>query len=498
MPEILTNHLSFIGLNRDFTPREMVGYRADIQQSSVGSITGWLQVAYTVDMFQDLWVTRIANTSDDGDVELFLGTTKVGREWVVITSEGETNILSLSSGWNYPPGTQSFDITPDGRVIVGYFKADDEDPYTPQGFCVNVSTDYGATWSGPLDVDYLLSLLGEELYRSQTSENFDYCIEVDEITGIIYALVVINDGAYDNYQPILIKSTTGLTWELVKDFGVQSWYDSITHLAVSNGKIAVYWSEEDRDTWLPLGQAIRYSDDGGATWSVSTRLDLISRNTWRFTAPIVINGDTILWYQNAETDAEGIHVYRSTDGGVTWSTSLKIVTTDSDHGEYASFRASGGILTVTWEDAYNPDASGTWEDSTGSHDMNTGGDPYMCLWISFDDGVTWSLENSPYEFDDYMWSANSLDLSTITPEPPEPPTEIDVDVVVRLNLLLKYGFIDPFADSICASAETACKPTAVLTLTETVVANLTLNAIPEAALEAVATPVATLACRIIS
>lgn len=496
MPEIITDHISFIGLNRDFTAREMIGYRANIQLSSIGAISGWLQVADTVDMYQDLWVTRIANTVDYSDVELYLGTTEEDREWVVITSEGETNILALSSGWGYPPGTQSFDITPNGRVVVGYFKADDESPYTPQGFCVNISTDYGATWSGPLDVDYLLSLLGEALYRNQTSENFDYCIEVDESTGIIYALVVVNDGAGDNYRPILIKSTTGLSWELVKDFGVQSWYDSITHLAVSDGKIAVYWSEEDRDTWLPLGQAIRYSDDGGTTWSVSTRLDLISRNTQTFTAPIVINGDTILWYQNAETAAEGIHVYRSTDSGVTWETCLKIVTTNSNDGKYASFRASGGIITVTWEDAYNPDVSGTWEDSFGIHDMNTGGDPYMCLWISFDDGLTWGLENSPYLFVSADTSANSLDVATGTPE--IPTIDIEIDVIAKIELLIKYAFIDPFADTVCTVAASACRPEGMLTLIEMATTGLALNAIPEAALVVGATPTATLVCRIIS
>lgn len=149
------------------------------------------------------------------------------------------------------------------------------------------------------------------------------------------------------------------------------------------GRIAVSSTNPDNMVWVPIGQTARYSEDGGMTWtastgapasqiggiynSTSTNIDQSGVNL----AADRTNGDFYL----ASFGVTSHSIYRSTDGGKTWSAIASI----SNGGTYnqrtpvlaaappSSAYPSGGDIWFCDDSSYNESAypaGGLWRLNT--------------------------------------------------------------------------------------------------------------------------------------
>jgi hypothetical protein len=112
---------------------------------------------------------------------------------------------------------------------------------------------------------------------------------------------------------------------------------------------------------------VRYSDDGGATWSAETKVNDDSVGAYQFHPRIAVGADgtlAVAFYdtRNDPTDVKtDTYISYSTDGGQTWSANQKVTTAQSDqsgggddfdYGDYQGIDASGsGGFQVVWGDS---------------------------------------------------------------------------------------------------------------------------------------------------
>ena len=149
------------------------------------------------------------------------------------------------------------------------------------------------------------------------------------------------------------------------------------------GRIAVSSTNPDNLVWIPIGQTARYSEDGGMTWSASTGApasqiggiyNTTSVNMDKSSVNLVAdraNGDFYIASFGSTTHS----IYRSTDGGKTWSAIASI----SNGGTYnqrtpvlaaappSSAYPSGGDIWLCDDSAYNNNAypaGGLWRLNT--------------------------------------------------------------------------------------------------------------------------------------
>ncbi|TMK60521.1 MAG: exo-alpha-sialidase, partial [Actinobacteria bacterium] len=175
---------------------------------------------------------------------------------------------------------------------------------------LKISADGGATW-GP--DQYLCACRG-------VNGQFDPQIEVVPNTGAVYAAWM------NGYNVVFSKSTNhGQTWTApVPVYGNVSWNDKPI-LAVSDNGTDVYIAfngPTGGDPW------IAQSHDAGVTWTQTKIVDS-KRYIYAFDGDVLPNGtvvfsETSLLYGGggALTGDDQVNVYRSTNGGASWSTKL--------------------------------------------------------------------------------------------------------------------------------------------------------------------------------
>ncbi len=89
----------------------------------------------------------------------------------------------------------------------------------------------------------------------------------------------------------------------------------------------------------------RSSTNYGATWTAAVQLSTTGSEA---TAPAIEstgNGDARAWYYQAtgtDVDAWNVYYRRSTDGGLTWSTAVKL----SDASSGAGYKSAAGFLEI--------------------------------------------------------------------------------------------------------------------------------------------------------
>ncbi|MEO6695439.1 MAG: sialidase family protein, partial [Ignavibacteria bacterium] len=151
----------------------------------------------------------------------------------------------------------------------------------------------------------------------------------------------------DGNEEIYYKRSTdaGLSWgtdtRLTNNFG-----SSLSpSCAVSASEVHVVWYE-DRDANNEIYH--KSSSDGGVSWATDKRLTNDLSDSYGSTVSVSGLAVHVAWQDNRDSNYEIYHK-RSTDGGISWGTELRL-TNNSAFSRYPSLSATGSIVHILWED----------------------------------------------------------------------------------------------------------------------------------------------------
>jgi|WetSurMetagenome_2_1015567.scaffolds.fasta_scaffold18299_3 hypothetical protein len=219
----------------------------------------------------------------------------------------------------------------------------------------NRSTNGGTTWG----TDTRLT--------NNTGYSIHSCIAVSG-SNVHIAWHDFRDGNYEIYYK---RSTDGgTTWGSDVRLTNNSSDSRYACIAVSGSNVYVVW-QDLRDG---NGEVYyKYSSDGGTTWGTDTRLTNATGDS--VYPSLGISGSTIhLAWHDTRNGLPNIEIYykRSTDGGLTWSSDVRL-TNDAAQSWYPALAVSGQTVSVVWDDARDGNQEIYYKRST-------------------DDGITWSSD----------------------------------------------------------------------------------------------------------
>ena len=139
----------------------------------------------------------------------------------------------------------------------------------------------------------------------------------------------------------------------------------------STGRIFVAYTDRPNTSSNDTDIYVRFSDDGGASWSARTQVNDDATTTSQFMPHLVYDQIAgfagIVWYDArndvANNQQVDLYVSISTDGGVSWSGNQQVTTARSDestanaardgnnYGEYIGLIAHDGVAHAAWTDA---------------------------------------------------------------------------------------------------------------------------------------------------
>ena len=171
-------------------------------------------------------------------------------------------------------------------------------------------------------------------------------------------------------------------WTPAKRLSLTSGFSAYPAIGVdSSGSLHVVWNEEMSGSSEIFHKK---SSDGGATWTTSIRM------TWTSGAsqvPAIAVGSSgnlyVVWQDDTPGNAE-VYYKKSTDGGATWTSGKRLSFTPADSRDPAiAFDSSGNLHLVWWEDTRanseiyyrkSTDEGATW--TSGKKISLTGGASY--------------------------------------------------------------------------------------------------------------------------
>jgi len=295
-----------------------------------------------------------------------------------------------NSGW------EEFDLHSSGLAVVLFSDIN-------TGYHIRVSTDYGETWGAAIPIDYLYTAITSDPFNEYTwygnvAKGMSVCVDDSNGTFYLLCMYTIDTDTWENVWGVY-KSTNGINWDLVVEWGYYTYpfYNMPVSLAASEGHIyAAFADYDDSNTY-----DIMYSDDGGANWSESTITDSdIDNSLFSSTIKLVAHGDIVIAYVFLNAGAtDAAILLRSTNGGATWTQVLRFdIPNDSPSVAfmgYPTMQSNGSTFAVAFCDIRYPLDGASWTDSE-LHDMSGLDIPYLCFWLSKDNGETWTLEISPF------------------------------------------------------------------------------------------------------
>ena len=319
---------------------------------------------------------------------------------------------------------------------------------------LKISTDGGATWGAD---QYLCACRGVQ-------GQFDPEIEVVPNTGAVYAAWM------NGFNVVFSKSTNhGQTWTTpVPVYGNVSWNDKPI-LAVSDNGNDVYIAFNGPTGGDPY---VAQSHDGGGTWT-QTKIVESKRYIYAFDGDVLPNGtvvfsETSLLYGGggALTGDDQVNVYRSINGGASWTTNLvdtvqigpvcMAAGCPADyypgHSAIAGFgnsnlvllydgaTVSGGNETVYVQRSSNGGA--TWSGKQALSTSGEMGDFPSVEMASAADVRSWYMQTNGGNFDAWnVWYRSSADGGLTWTA----PVKIS-DVTSGASYKTANGFLEPYGD----------------------------------------------------
>ena len=138
----------------------------------------------------------------------------------------------------------------------------------------------------------------------------------------------------------------GLTWEADVALITNSEFQATPAIAVSGSNVHIVW-EDDRDG----GSEVYYarSTDAGATWSTEVKISNEGFNIGTPSIAVEGNNVHVVWMETSSMFVEDVYHISSTDGGLTWGDEHKLSGQDSDE-EQPTVAVSGNNIHVAWAD----------------------------------------------------------------------------------------------------------------------------------------------------
>ncbi len=207
------------------------------------------------------------------------------------------------------------------------------------------STDGGVTWSASIRVDDAPS--GDQLYSS-------LAVGPD---GTLY--VVWHDFRNNTFDIYSARSSDGgATWSVnVRVDDALSGDQRFPSLAVGpDGTLYAAWADERNDNF-DLSIYFARSTNGGATWSTNVRVDdAPSGDQWYPSLAVGPDGTLYAVWQDGRINNDGIYSACSRDGGATWSANVRVDDAPSGDQWYPSLAVGpDGTLYAAWNDSRNCD-----------------------------------------------------------------------------------------------------------------------------------------------
>jgi hypothetical protein len=274
--------------------------------------------------------------------------------------------------WNDKPVIA---MTDDGQdVYVSWNGPTGGDPWIAQ------SHDAGVTWSQRKVVDsrrYFFAMDADvdsegTVFFSESS--FDYSGPAASAVGQVRHHVFISRDEGRTWEKTVLGSVE-LGQPCVSDLCYADFYAGHNTVTADGDGDLVYAFD---GATVPLGPQriyVRTSTNGGLTWTPPITVSTVGRMTTAPAAEATGNGDIRLWFaERRPTHRWNIWYRRSTDGGATWSTAVRISDATSgagyknangflefygDYGEVAVM--SNGKTIATWSEGFSwLGPGGTW------------------------------------------------------------------------------------------------------------------------------------------
>jgi hypothetical protein len=329
-------------------------------------------------------VTPIRVVKPTTSTILHLNTASASNTYSIFRYSGSYSEVALGQSV-YVPGWENHDLHESGLSVI--IKPYDAITATPTK--VLVSTDFGATYTA-YNIDYMVSIYGANYNSFRLAYEYDYSVQVDETTGVFYALMFYSTPVTYIDTLVLVKSTNGINWTKVKDWLISPNYSyGYCSLAASNGNLYVSMMSADLSAYY-----VECSADDGATWTERT-VSMAPGSVYTMCSLVANAGTVVMYIPVSQTQ---VRVLQSTDGGAAWNQTLQVDIPDqSTYPGYQSVRMSGSTIVITFCKIYAPFNGASWTDSIGVHDMSGAGTAHLVFWLSIDSGATWTIQDGPLE-----------------------------------------------------------------------------------------------------
>jgi len=336
---------------------------------------------------------RVLNSNNSTDFSGGSASDVYGADYFVSPNAGNTWTGSINGAGGSNSGDPTTAISRDGRMFVNYIS-------DPGGQGVAYSDNSGTTWSTATIAPNPGSLADKNHMWIDNSLTSSY-------QGYLYAAWTDFGGTDDTEIKISRSTNDGASWStgvnISSAINAGSHNQGVNIQTGPNGEVYVAWAVYDG--WPTDETAIGFakSTDGGATYSTATRIisnikgirtTETSKNHRVNSFPVMavdISGGPnngyiyIVWTNvgvpgtNTGTN-ESVYMIRSTNGGTTWSTPIRVnqgpntagkeayfpwITSDIETGALAVIfyddRNTTSTMCETWV-AVSSDAGNTWND----------------------------------------------------------------------------------------------------------------------------------------
>lgn len=295
-------------------------------------------------------------------------------EGVYVTTDGGTTWFGSDTLWGLPLNTHYGDpgiiIDKNGVFIVVHIGSG-----SVPGMASNYSTDNGITWSNTIQIQSgnLLqheASTGTDDIPSSPFYGRSYTTYTDVTTMRKVQLAYTTNGAANWSVPITISP--------VSSSGHYAAWSDIPAKTGPNGEVYVTWNNYISSSSVPDSIGFAKSTDGGLNWinATNTAYDINGLPTGS-----TINGMRYFHFPRIDVDRSGgprngwiyivtnerftppatdladVILHRSTNGGITWSTGIRVNQDTPGNGKYQVFPAirvdESGAVNIVYYDSRN-------------------------------------------------------------------------------------------------------------------------------------------------